>query len=54
MDLEEIEIEIGQKSILLKAFYNFTVTGDSLSDPYLRLYDTNSQIKQNDDHDGSL
>ena len=49
-DRDWLEVNLVEGSI-----YNFTVTGDSLSDPYLRLYDNNSQLlKQNDDHDGGL
>lgn len=49
-DRDWLEVNLIEGSI-----YNFIVTGDSLSDPYLRFYDNNGQLlEQNDDHDGSL
>jgi subtilisin family serine protease len=45
-------LEVNLKS---EGVYNFAVTGNSLDDPYLRLYDRNGRLlEQNDDYNGSL
>ena len=49
-DRDWLEVNLKSDSV-----YNFTVTGNSLDDPYLRLYDSNGQLlRQNDDNNGSL
>ena len=49
-DRDWFEVNLKSDSV-----YNFAITGNSLDDPYLRLYDSNGQLlRLNDDHNGSL
>ena len=42
-------------NLIIGNIYNFAVTGESLSDPYLRLYNNDGAlIRENDDHNGTL
>lgn len=44
-----------QVNLTIGSIYNFAVTGESLSDPYLRLYNNDGAlIRENDDHNGTL